>query len=76
MTYPGFRANFGRTCSVFAVKIGLDRIVQEERILVEVVLRFFLCHPNGLAEGLSWGLKTTKFRRLSSDNQEREKMDA
>ena len=76
MTYPGFRADFGRTCAVFAVEIGLDRIVQEERILVEVVLRFLLCHPHGLAESLSWGLKTTKIRRLSSDNQERETMDA
>ena len=76
MTYPGFRADFGRTCSVFAVEISLDRVIQEERILVEVVLRFLLCHSHGLAESLSWGLKTTKIRRLSSDNQERKTMDA
>ena len=56
MTYPGFRADFGRTRSVFAVEISLDRVIQEERILVEVVFRFLLCHPHGLAESLSWGL--------------------
>ena len=55
-TYTGLRADFRRAGSLLSVQIGLDRVVQEEGVLIEVVLRLLFSHTDGLRESLSRGL--------------------
>ena len=52
-TYTGLSADFRRAGSLLSVEIGLDRVVQEEGVLIEVVLRLLFSHTDGLRESLS-----------------------
>ena len=51
-TYTGLSADFGRARSILPVEVGLDRVIKEESILVEVVLGLLLGHTHGLREWL------------------------
>lgn len=46
--HPWFSADFGCAGALLPVQIGLDGIVKEESIFVEIVLGLLLCHPLGL----------------------------
>lgn len=49
-SHTGLSANLGSTDTASTVVVGLDWIVQEESIFVEVVLWLFLGHPDLVTE--------------------------
>ena len=55
-TYPWLGTDFGRAGALFPVEVGLNGVVEEESILVEIILRLLLRHSHRLREGLSWRL--------------------
>jgi hypothetical protein len=63
-TYPGLSADFRRTSSLLPVEVGVDGVVKEESILVEVVLGLLLSHAGRLREGLAGRLYSNS--RVSS----------
>jgi len=46
--HPWLGTDFGRAVSRFSVQVGLDGVVEEESILVEVILGLNLGHSDGL----------------------------
>ena len=51
-TYTGLSADFGRARSILPVEVGLDWVIEEESVLIEVVLGLLLGHTHGLREWL------------------------
>jgi len=51
--------------TLLAGEIGLDRVIQEESVLIEVILGLDLGHTHGLCEGLSGWLSNSKSRKIS-----------
>ena len=51
-TYTGLSADFGRARSILPVEVGLDWVIKEESVLIEVVLGPNLGHTHGLREWL------------------------
>ena len=49
-TYPWLCSDLGGTGASLTVDVSIDGIVQEERILIEVVLGLDGCHSAGLVE--------------------------
>ena len=49
-TYSWLCANFGGTGASLTIDVGIDGVVQEESILIEVVLGLDGCHSAGLVE--------------------------
>ena len=56
LTYSGLSSDLGGTGTALTVKVGLDWVVKEQSVLIEVILGFFFSHPDGLGECLSRGL--------------------
>lgn len=52
--HPWLGTDFGRAGALFPVEVGLNGVVEEESILVEIILRLLLRHSHRLREGLSW----------------------